>query len=258
MLTKKQHQLLMFIDHKLRETGISPSFDEMKEALDLKSKSGIHRLITALEERGFIRRLPHRARALEVLRLPEGNTGPVGIVPVSPGPVTSPPASFGAGTPSGTASSGIQTNIDTETVVRAKFGSQPRALPDDLLSLPLAGKIAAGTPIEALQDTSTLVEVPASMVGRGTHYCLTIEGDSMIEAGILNGDLVVIRECETAENGTIVVALVDGHEATLKRLRRKGENVALEPANRQYETRIFGPDRVQVQGRLVGLLRRYN
>jgi repressor LexA len=231
MLTKKQYELLLFIDRRLKESGVSPSFDEMKDALDLKSKSGIHRLITGLEERGFIRRLAHKARALEVLRLPENLQD------------TAAPAS----------KTGLGPNV-----VRGTFDRRPRAVAaNDVTELPLLGKIAAGTPIEALRDHSQSVEIPPSMIGRGEHYALTIEGDSMIDAGIFDGDTVVIQRCDSADNGTIVVALVDGSEATLKRIRRKGDSIALEPANKDYETRIFGPDRVNVQGRLVGLLRKY-
>ena len=202
MLTRKQHELLMFIHERIKETGVSPSFDEMKEALDLASKSGIHRLITALEERGFIRRLAHRARALEVVKMPE----------------------------------------------QATTGAE----------LSLMGKIAAGTPIAAIEHETARYPVPESMLGAGEHYLLEIEGDSMIEAGILDGDLVIIKSVDTASSGEIVVALVEGEEATLKRLRKKGQSIALEPANRAYETRIFGPDQVEVQGRLVGLIRRYH
>lgn len=239
MLTRKQYQLLMFIHERLSATGVPPSFDEMKEALSLRSKSGIHRLITALEERGFIRRLPHRARALEILRLPE-NLG------VAPAPAPAPPGGDGMGA-----------NVITADFGRAAPPAGAPGGPGEMVSLPLYGKIAAGTPIEALRNESASVEVPPTMLGGGDHYALTVEGDSMVEAGILDGDVVLIRRCDTAENGAIVVALVDGHEVTLKRLRRKGASVALEPANKAYETRIFGPDRVQVQGRLVGLLRRY-
>ncbi|MCF4164613.1 transcriptional repressor LexA [Zavarzinia compransoris] len=239
MLTKKQYELLVFIDARLRERGVSPSFDEMKDALNLKSKSGIHRLITALEERGFIRRLAHRARALEVVRLPDPMKGAKGPrIATSDGKVVAPDAK----------------PIPTP-------GPMP-ALPEDMvpaIALPLHGRIAAGTPIEALADHSRSVDVPASMLGRGgEHYALEVQGDSMIEAGINDGDIVIIRRADTAENGTIVVALIDDAEATLKRLRRKGDTVALEPANANYETRIFGPDRVKVQGRLVGLYRRYH
>ncbi|NKD54379.1 MULTISPECIES: transcriptional repressor LexA [unclassified Haematospirillum] len=237
MLTKKQHQLLCFIDLRLRENGVSPSFDEMKDALGLQSKSGIHRLITGLEERGFIRRLPHRARALEVIRMPERSSGQAGT----------------KGRPDET--------VRTISHVRSNFGQPLSGIPipgnSEAVQLPLYGKIAAGTPIEALCDQTSLVEVPASILSGGDHYALTVEGDSMIEAGILDGDTVIIRRCEKAENGTIVVALVDNEEATLKRLRHKGNAIALEPANRTYETRIFGPDRVTVQGQLVGLLRSY-
>ena len=235
MLTKKQHELLLFISKKLAESSVSPSFDEMKDALDLKSKSGIHRLITALEERGFIRRLPHRARALEVIRLPEG---------VDEATRASSAAKF------------------SPTVIRGGFKNilpgAATASTAESLQLPLYGRIAAGTPIEALRDASNVIDVPASMLSRpGEHYALEVAGDSMVDAGVLDGDTVIIERCDTADNGAIVVALVDSNEVTLKRLRRKGASVALEPANPNYETRIFGPDRVKVQGRLVGLLRRY-
>ena len=232
MLTKKQHELLMFIHERIKETGVSPSFDEMKEALDLASKSGIHRLITALEERGFIRRLAHRARALEVVKMPEQATAAApakGRAPFKPDVI--------------------------------EGGGQNRAVPqaaNDVRELPLLGKIAAGTPIAAIQHEQYRFFVPESMLGSGEHYLLEIEGDSMIEAGIFDGDTVVIKRTNNANNGEIVVALVEGEEATLKRLRRKGQSIALEPANRAYETRIFGPDQVEVQGKLVGLLRRYH
>lgn len=224
MLTRKQYELLNFINKRLDDTGVSPSFDEMKDALNLKSKSGIHRLITGLEERGFIRRLPHRARALEVVKLPDNMGG------------------------------GAKGNI-----VRPDFKATPSVAPlkGDNITLPLLGKIAAGTPIEAWSDHSSNVEVPASMLGGGEHYALNVEGDSMIEAGIFDGDTVLIQRCDTADNGTIVVALVDEAEVTLKRIRRKGASIALEAANPAYETRIFGPDRVKIQGRLVGLMRNY-
>ena len=230
MLTRKQHELLMFIHERIQETGVSPSFDEMKEALDLASKSGIHRLITALEERGFIRRLAHRARALEVTKLPEqATTGPIrGRAPFRPDVIE------GGGRP------------------------QPAEAANDTRELVLVGKIAAGTPIAAIQQDHGRYQVPESMLGAGEHYMLEIEGDSMIEAGILNGDLVVIKKVDTASSGEIVVALVEGEEATLKRLRKKGGSIALEPANRAYETRIFGPDQVEVQGKLVGLIRQYH
>ncbi len=234
MLTKKQFELLIFINRRLSDSGISPSFEEMKEALGLKSKSGIHRLISGLEERGFIRRLPHRARALEVIRLPEETS---------------------------TNGRGAERNRFAPTVIKGDFkAALPGALSNgsnDPVQLPLYGRIAAGTPIEALRDQSNLIGVPASLLGRGEHYALEVAGDSMIDAGILDGDTVLIQRCETAENGAIVVALVDSNEVTLKRLRRRGDSIALEPANKTYETRIFGPDRVKVQGKLVGLMRRY-
>ena len=241
MLTKKQHELLMFIHERIKESGVSPSFDEMKEALDLASKSGIHRLISGLEERGFIRRLPHRARALEVTKLPEESAAPSG------GPLGG----------NGAAERGRF----SPTVIRGDFAGAlpgtPVAPDTAAVDLPLYGRIAAGTPIEALRDQNSSVAVPGSLLGRGEHYALEVAGDSMIEAGILDGDSVIIQRCDTAENGAIVVALVDNIEVTLKRLRRRGASIALEPANKAYETRIFGPDRVKVQGRLVGLLRRY-
>ncbi len=237
MLTKKQYELLMFIDESLKKNGVSPSFDEMKEALDLKSKSGIHRLITGLEERGFIRRLPHRARALEVVKLPE-NMAPI----TRANPVRAEAPAF------------------RPNVIEGGFtlqGAAVAAEAADSVQLPLYGRIAAGTPIEALRDHSTFVDVPMMFLGNGDHYALEVEGDSMIEAGILDGDTVIIKRGDTAENGSIVVALVEEDEVTLKRLRRKGASVALEPANKAYETRIFGPDQVKVQGTLCGLLRRY-
>jgi len=234
MLTKKQHELLMFINQRLNGTGVSPSFDEMKDALNLRSKSGIHRLISGLEERGFIRRLAHRARALEVIKLPDE----VAI------PAAAEKAHF------------------SPTVIRGDFSgalSGSAIAPDSAaVDLPLYGRIAAGTPIEALRDQSASIGVPAALLGpSGEHYALEVAGDSMVDAGILDGDTVIIQRCDTAENGSIVVALVDDIEVTLKRLRRRGASIALEPANPAYETRIFGPDRVNVQGKLVGLLRRY-
>jgi repressor LexA len=240
MLTRKQYELLVFINRRLSDGGVSPSFEEMKEALGLKSKSGIHRLISGLEERGFIRRLPHRARALEVVRLPEDT------------------AISGARGRSGGAA---ERSRFSPTVIRGDFKA---ALPgtatsssDESVQLPLYGRIAAGTPIEALRDQSNSIGVPAGMVGNGEHYALEVAGDSMVDAGILDGDTVLIQRCDTAESGQIVVALIDSNEVTLKRLRRRGDSIALEPANKDYETRIFGPDRVKVQGRLVGLMRRY-
>ena len=228
MLTRKQHELLMFIHERIKETGVSPSFDEMKEALDLASKSGIHRLITALEERGFLRRLAHRARALEVVRLPEEATpGARGRAPFKP-----------------------------QLVENAGPASGPSAS-NDSRDLPILGRIAAGTPIDAIQHERDRLQVPEGLLGAGEHYVLEVSGDSMINAGILDGDHVVIRKTATANSGEIVVALV-GEEATLKRLRKKGASIALEAANPAYETRIFGPDQVQVQGKLVGLIRRYH
>jgi repressor LexA len=236
MLTGKQYELLVFIDRHLKQHGVSPSFDEMKDALGLRSKSGIHRLITGLEERGFIRRLAHRARALEVLRLPEN------MLPTTP--LWADAAAEAGG-----------------NVIRGDFARSARVddatAPGEVATLPLYGRIAAGTPIEALRDENAFVEIPAVMLGAGDYYALEVEGDSMIDAGIHDGDTVVIERCDVADNGSLVVALVDDSEVTLKRLRRKGDSVALEPANPRYETRIFGPDRVQVQGRLVALMRRY-
>ncbi len=247
MLTKKQYELLKFIELRLSASSVSPSFDEMKEALGLKSKSGIHRLITGLEERGFIRRLPHRARALEILKFPD-NHQPLAATPRSD--VSSPPRVDDAG------ASGF-----TPNVIEGHFGRRDSAFDappsSDGFQLPLYGKIAAGTPIEALRDNANHIDVPPSMIGTGDHYALEVEGDSMIEAGIQDGDTVIIRRCNNAENGTIVVAMVDEAEVTLKRLRKRGDSVALEPANAAYKTRICGPDQVRVQGQLVGLMRRY-
>ena len=232
MLTRKQHELLTFIDGHIRENGVSPSFEEMKDALNLKSKSGIHRLITALEERGFLKRLAHRARALEVLRLPEN------IEPRK-------------GASRGFAPKVIEGNF------AAPLGGAEVANEAGAVELPLYGRIAAGLPIEALRDHTTTIDIPGSVVGGGEHYALEVAGDSMIEAGILDGDVVVIRRSDSAENGDIVVAMVDDNEVTLKRLRRRGASIALEPANPAHETRIFGPDQVKVQGRLVALYRKY-
>jgi len=228
MLTRKQLELLDFIQKRVAADGVPPSFDEMKAALDLKSKSGIHRLITALEERGFIRRLAHRARAIEIVRLPEALAKP-GFTPrVIPGDRPAAPP-------------------------RGAMAVEAAAL-----ELPVMGRIAAGVPIEAISEVSHHVAVPGSMLsGRGEHYALEVRGDSMIEAGINDGDIVVIREQSTAENGDIVVALVEGHEATLKRFRRRGGMIALEAANPAYETRVLPEHAVQVQGRLVGLIRTY-
>ncbi|WP_271201398.1 transcriptional repressor LexA [Methylopila turkensis] len=237
MLTRKQYELLRFIHERLKETGVPPSFDEMKDALDLKSKSGIHRLIMALEERGFIRRLPNRARALEVLKLPEAAAPPV----------SRPAGRF------------------TPSVIEGNLGkvrpARPQAAEDDederMVAIPVMGRIAAGVPIEAIQAKSHTIAVSPDMLSAGEHFALEVRGDSMIEAGILDGDLVLIRKQTVADTGDIVVALVDDEEATLKRLRKRGASIALEAANPAYETRIFGPDRVAIQGRLVGLIRRY-
>lgn len=238
MLTRKQHELLLFIHQRMKELGIPPSFDEMKEALDLASKSGIHRLITALEERGFIRRLPNRARALEVIRLPDS---------IAPGLNTSKKFS----------PSVIQGSLGRS----ADKPHSPSASNDDDasagISVPVMGRIAAGVPISAIQQQTHSISVPPEMLRGGDHYALEVKGDSMIEAGILDGDTVIIRNASTATAGDIVVALVDDEEATLKRFRRKGDSIALEAANPAYETRIFGPDRVKVQGKLVGLIRSY-
>ncbi|HYC04839.1 MAG TPA: transcriptional repressor LexA [Azospirillaceae bacterium] len=241
MLTRKQQELLLFINDRLGKDGVSPSFDEMKDALGLKSKSGIHRLITGLEERGFIRRLPHRARALEVLRLPDQlvQAKPKAAEPAAETPRFKPSVIKGGLRP------GL-TGRDTG----GEAGSEA-------VSLPLYGRIAAGLPIEAMRDNGATIDVPAALMGAGEHYALEVAGDSMVEAGILDGDTVIIRRCDNAENGAIVVALVDEGEVTLKRLRRKGNSIALEPCNASYETRVFGADRVQVQGRLAGLIRRY-
>lgn len=240
MLTRKQHELLMFIHERMKEAGIPPSFDEMKDALDLRSKSGIHRLITALEERGFIRRLPNRARALEVIKLPDSMNPSLGgrkarfepaVIEGNLGRVATPPPR-----------------------AVASIGSEDRGRS---VAIPVMGRIAAGTPIEAIQSQSHTIAVPPEMLGSGEHFALEVRGDSMIDAGIFDGDTVLIRRQDAASTGEIVVALVDEEEATLKRLRRRGNSVALEAANPAYETRIFPPDRVKVQGRLVGLLRKY-
>jgi repressor LexA len=257
MLTRKQFLLLTFIDKSLRENGVSPSFDEMKDALELKSKSGIHRLIKGLEERGFLRRMPHRARALEVIRLPENLTtdGAEPSLDAANEDETSSPAIR-----TGAAARERELNLQVITgnfVPSLPAAHVSEAMTAQAISLPLLGKIAAGTPISALTDPSNFVEIPAGLVSGGDHFALTVEGDSMIDAGILDGDTAVIRRCDNAENGTIVVALVDSEEATLKRLRRKKDSIALEPANARYKTQIYGPDRVGIQGRLVGLIRLY-
>lgn len=229
MLTAKQHELLLFIQRKLEDSGISPSFEEMKEALDLKSKSGVHRLISALEERGFIRRLPNRARALEVLRQPED-------------------ATTGKWAPANT--------NDTVTRVTAPPRSQPFAA-NDVIEIPLHGRIAAGVPIEAL-ESDRMLPVPAALLGAGDHYALEVSGDSMIEAGIFDGDYALVKRTDTARDGEIVVALVRNEEATLKYLRRENGKIRLDPANAAYDAQIYLPEEVQVQGKLAGLLRRYH
>jgi repressor LexA len=244
MLTRKQHELLMFIDRHLRDTGFSPSFEEMKEALKLRSKSGIHRLITALEERGFLKRRAHRARALEVLRLPESVAPRSAEIAARAAPASAPAPSLPA------------------NVIRGNFapnlaGVQKAAADAAAVHLPLYGRIAAGLPIEALRDQGSSVEVPTALLASGEHYALEVAGDSMTGVGILDGDTVIIRRGDVADNGDVVVALVDDSEVTLKKLRRNRTSIALEAANPAYETRIFGPDRVKVQGKLVGLLRRY-
>ncbi len=239
MLTRKQYELLVFIDKHLKQTGFSPSFEEMKEALDLKSKSGIHRLVSALEERGYLARRHHRARALDVLRLPDNMVATRDVAAAAPDPAP-----------------GFSPNV-----IRGDFTQRlagVRAASDaGAIQLPLYGRIAAGLPIEALRDTTSFIEVPMAMLGSGEHYGLEVAGDSMIEAGILDGDQVIIQKGDTAENGQIVVALVDDEEVTLKRLRRRGNSVALEPCNVRHETRIFPADRVKVQGKIVALMRKY-
>jgi len=236
MLTQKQKELLLFIHARLQEAGVPPSFDEMKDALDLKSKSGIHRLITALEERGFIRRLPHRARALEVIKLPEGS-------------------SDGGGTQK---RPGFTPSVIEGSRKPAQLQPPPTQMLDSrTVSVPVMGRIAAGVPISAIQNHTHDIACPPDLLTNGEHFALEVRGDSMIEAGIHDGDIVIIRQTDTAENGDIVVALVEGEEATLKKLRKRGSAIALEAANPKYETRIFGPDQVNIQGRLVGLMRRY-
>ena len=237
MLTKKQLELLTFLKNHLKKNDVPPSFDEMKDALNLKSKSGIHRLVSALEERGFIRRLPNRARAIEIIK-----------------------------------TTAIEPSIKSvnETLPQRQFspnvipGNFPQAIRSEdnednqIIALPLYGKIAAGDPIEAINDLSQNITVPKSLLGQGDHYALQVEGDSMVEAGIFDGDTAIIKKCENAENGTIVVALVKNEEVTLKKLRKRNNSIALEPANPQYETRIFGPDQVKLQGKLVGIIRKYS
>ncbi len=238
MLTRKQLELLLFINSRMKEEGVPPSFEEMKVALDLQSKSGVHRLIVALEERGFLRRMPNRARALEVIKLPEAHA-----------PTLSTKKGFNPSVIEGTLGKGNKSK-SAPAQIAANDPTHP-------VLIPLMGRIAAGVPISAIQDHSANISVPPEMLGGGEHFALEVKGDSMINAGIFEGDTVVIRKGDSALNGDIIVALVDDEEATLKRLRRKGESVALEAANPSYETRIFGPDRVRVQGKLVGLLRKY-
>ena len=228
MLTKKQKNLLLFINKKLRSSGVSPSYEEMKESLNLKSKSGIHRLISALEERGFIKRLAHKARALEVIKLPE------------------------------TASANDIYNSFSPSVIKGGLDESSNRNNSDDNEIPVLGKIAAGTPVEAIQNEVSRIPLPSNIEKNGEFFGLKVQGDSMIEAGINDGDTVIVRKADTAENGKIVVALIDDHEAMLKRIRRKGKTVALESANRNYETKIFGPDRVKVQGILVSLYRNFS
>ena len=241
MLTRKQAELLRFICERVSDDGIAPSFDEMKDAIGLKSKSGIHRLITALEERGFIRRLPHRARALEILKRPEGSD--------SARAVARPPA------PSATTDNPMRVTARQPALDHTGAGPAEVAA----LEIPLMGRIAAGTPIEAIRQADAHVAVPEGLLAANAArvYALEVAGDSMIEAGILDGDTVLIERCDTAENGTVVVVLVDGEEVTLKRLRRRGDAIALEPANRDYDTQLYSANQVNVQGRLIGLMRRY-
>lgn len=229
MLTKKQYELLRFLNNKIKTNGVAPSFEEMKNAVGLKSKSGIHRLITSLEERGFVRRLPHKARALEILKLPENINQPIKLKHEFKPNV-------------------INGGVLDETDNSNRYKNN---------KIPLFGRIAAGVPIDAVRDDSNMIEIPSSMLGEGEHYALEVEGDSMIDVGIIDGDVAVIKRSDIAENGAIVVALIDENEVTLKRLRRKGETIALEPANERYETKIFGPDRVRIQGHLQAILRQY-
>jgi len=236
MLTRKQYELLRFINERLKEAGVPPSFDEMKDALDLRSKSGIHRLITALEERGFIRRLPNRARAIEVIKLPEL-----------------------AGAGGGNGRRGFTPSVIEGTLGKVRAASAPPAADDGErpVAVPVMGRIAAGTPIEALQTRSHTISVPPDMLGSGEHYALEVRGDSMVDAGILDGDMALIQRNDSADTGDIVVALIDEEEATLKRFRRRGASIALEPANTSYEVRILPPNRVRIQGKLIGLYRKY-
>ncbi len=235
MLTRKQYELLRFINERLKEAGVPPSFDEMKDALDLRSKSGIHRLITALEERGFIRRLPNRARAIEVIKLPDLGTN-------------------GGSSRRGFTPSVIEGNLGKVRPASSNGMEDESGRP---VAVPVMGRIAAGTPIEALQTRSHTISVPPDMLGSGEHYALEVRGDSMVDAGILDGDMALIQRNDTADTGDIVVALIDEEEATLKRFRRRGASIALEPANTSYEVRILPPNRVRIQGKLIGLYRKY-
>src|SRR5690242_430729 len=232
MLTRKQLELLRFIHERLKEAGVPPSFDEMKDALDLRSKSGIHRLITALEERGFIRRLPNRARAIEVVRLPDAVSHGLG------------------GRSRGFTPSVIEGHLGRVRAPSEDEGGRP-------VAVPVMGRIAAGTPIEAIQTRSHTISIPPDLLGSGEHYALEVRGDSMVDAGILDGDMALIQRNESADTGDIVVALIDDEEATLKRFRRRGASIALEPANTSYEVRILPPNRVKIQGKLIGLYRKY-
>src|SRR5881394_2878091 len=234
MLTRKQYELLRFISERLKESGVPPSFDEMKDALDLRSKSGINRLITALEERGFIRRLPNRARAIEVIKLPELSTGG-----------------------NGNSRRGFTPSVIEGNLGKVRSGSAGSDDGERPVAVPVMGRIAAGTPIEALQTRSHTISVPPDMLGSGEHYALEVRGDSMVDAGILDGDMALIQRNDTADTGDIVVALIDEEEATLKRFRRRGASIALEPANTSYEVRILPPNRVRIQGKLIGLYRKY-
>jgi len=236
MLTQKQKELLVFIHKRMQDEGVPPSFDEMKDALDLKSKSGIHRLVTALVERGFIRRLPHRARAIEVIKLPEAIGGSESLRR----------GGFQPSVIEGSKTRGRDLELPPSHVIDART-----------ISVPVMGRIAAGVPISAIQNHTHDIACPPDLLTSGEHFALEVKGDSMIEAGIYDGDTVIVRRCDTAENGDIVVALVEQEEATLKRLRKKGSTIALEAANPEYKTRIFGPDQIDIQGRLVGLIRRY-
>ena len=237
MLTRKQAELLRFIHERRKEAGVPPSFDEMKDALDLRSKSGIHRLITALEERGFIRRLPNRARAIEVIKLPESVAHGID-------------SGMGAARTRGFTPSVIEGNLGRVRTASEEDGGRP-------VAVPVMGRIAAGTPVEAIQTRSHTINMPPDLLSTGEHFALDVRGDSMIEAGILDGDIALIKRADAAETGDIVVALIDDEEATLKRFRRRGASIALEPANTAYEVRILPPNRVRIQGKLVGLFRRY-